>query len=89
MPAANRFRNGAISNENRMHDCSEKTFDESRGGGIGADEIAQRSDHGAFPENRTLPEELSSGGGKPDPFPLQTFQCIQPGCQGGVKLLGA
>src|SRR4029079_4433332 len=82
-------RSRAIANGDGVDRRAEEPFDESGRSGVGADEIAEGAEYGAFAEDATLLEQSRGRWGKSDAFSLQTFERAQLRAQRRMELLSA
>src|SRR4051812_15555909 len=87
MPGAHRLGCTAIADQHRIDGGPEESLDQARRRGVGADEVAKRSEDRAFPENRALLEQSGSRGSETDALSLETFERVEFGGERGVQLV--
>ena len=88
MPRPYSLGYAAISHEDRVHCRTEESLDQSRGAGIGADEVAEGPENCSFTEYSALLEQTRGCRSKANTFSLQPLERIQLGAQGSMEIFG-
>ncbi len=79
MPGAHRLSDSSVAHEHRVHSGAQEALDQRGRIHIGADEVAERAQHGPFSENATLLQESRGRRGESNALSLESLEGVQLG----------
>jgi hypothetical protein len=79
MPRSHRLSNCSVAHEHRVHRDAKEALHQRGGIHIGADEIAEWTQHRPLSENAALIEESGSRRREPNALSLESFEGVQLG----------